>query len=130
MAGVSLLPTRRGVFTSAATSSAVSLFLVHLGAANSRATQPLQAHPKFLGIHVNGHPAAPAESCKAPRLGGSVAARTLPDEVYQAPRSCGAPVYPKRVLDTKLSEGGRFDQEQQQIFVGELRAAFKSLSVA
>ena len=107
-----------------------SLILAPVGAGDSGASQPLQAHPKFLGVHVNGHAVAPADICKALRPGDLVAARTLPDGVYQALRSCGAPPYPRPVPDTKLGEGGDFDQDQQQIFVGEMRAAFKSLGVA
>src|SRR3989449_7549581 len=57
-----------------------------------------------------------------------VAVSAFPEELYQAPRSCTERAYPKLIYYNKLDKGGHFAAwEQPELFVGELRAAFKSL---
>src|SRR3989449_2762489 len=57
-----------------------------------------------------------------------VAVSAFPDELYQAPRSWTERAYPKLIHYDKLGKGGHFAaSEQPELFVGELRAAFKSL---
>ncbi|PYJ66975.1 MAG: multidrug MFS transporter [Verrucomicrobia bacterium] len=57
-----------------------------------------------------------------------VAVSAFPDELYQAPRSWTERAYPKLIYYNKLDKGGHFAAwEQPELFVGELRAAFKSL---
>jgi len=57
-----------------------------------------------------------------------VAVSAFPDELYQAPRSWTERAYPKLIHYNKLDKGGHFATwEQPELFVGELRAAFKSL---
>jgi pimeloyl-ACP methyl ester carboxylesterase len=57
-----------------------------------------------------------------------VAVSAFPDELYQAPWSWTAKAYPKLVHYNKLPKGGHFAAwEQPELFVGEMRAGFKSL---
>ncbi len=57
-----------------------------------------------------------------------VAVSAFPDELYQAPRSWTERAYPKLIHYNKLEKGGHFAAwEQPQLFVAELRAAFKPL---
>jgi pimeloyl-ACP methyl ester carboxylesterase len=57
-----------------------------------------------------------------------VAVSAFPDELYQAPRSWTERSYPNLIYYNKLDRGGHFAAwEQPQIFVAEMRAAFKSL---
>jgi pimeloyl-ACP methyl ester carboxylesterase len=57
-----------------------------------------------------------------------VAVSAFPDELYQAPRSWTERAYPNLIYYNKLDRGGHFAAwEQPQIFVAEMRAAFKSL---
>jgi pimeloyl-ACP methyl ester carboxylesterase len=57
-----------------------------------------------------------------------VAVSAFPDELYQAPRTWTVRAYPKLIYYNKLDKGGHFAAwEQPEIFVSELRAAFKSL---
>jgi pimeloyl-ACP methyl ester carboxylesterase len=57
-----------------------------------------------------------------------VAVSAFPDELYQAPRSWAERAYPKLIHYNKLDKGGHFAAwEQPELFVAELRAAFKSL---
>jgi pimeloyl-ACP methyl ester carboxylesterase len=52
----------------------------------------------------------------------------FPDEIYSAPRTWAVKAYPKLIYYNKLDKGGHFAAwEQPQLFVGEMRAAFKSL---
>jgi pimeloyl-ACP methyl ester carboxylesterase len=51
-----------------------------------------------------------------------------PDELYTAPRSWAEKAYPKLIYYNRLPKGGHFlAWEQPEIFVTELRAAFRSL---
>ena len=57
-----------------------------------------------------------------------VAVSAFPDEVYTAPRSWAERAYPKLIYYNKLDKGGHFAAwEQPDLFVAELRAAFKTL---
>jgi pimeloyl-ACP methyl ester carboxylesterase len=57
-----------------------------------------------------------------------VAVSVFPDELYPAPRSWAEHAYPKLIHFNKLDKGGHFAAwEQPELFVGELRTAFKSL---
>jgi pimeloyl-ACP methyl ester carboxylesterase len=57
-----------------------------------------------------------------------VAVSVFPDELYPAPRSWTEKAYPKLIHYNRLPKGGHFAAwEQPQLFVTELRAAFKSL---
>jgi pimeloyl-ACP methyl ester carboxylesterase len=57
-----------------------------------------------------------------------VAVSVFPDELYPAPRSWAERAYPKLIHYNKLSKGGHFAAwEQPELFVSELRTAFKSL---
>jgi pimeloyl-ACP methyl ester carboxylesterase len=57
-----------------------------------------------------------------------VAVSAFPDEIYTAPRSWTERAYPKLIHYNRLPRGGHFAAwEQPQLFVAELRAAFKSL---
>jgi pimeloyl-ACP methyl ester carboxylesterase len=57
-----------------------------------------------------------------------VAVSAFPDEVVQTPRSWAQSAYPKLVYYNRLEKGGHFAAwEQPEIFVRELRAAFRSL---
>jgi pimeloyl-ACP methyl ester carboxylesterase len=57
-----------------------------------------------------------------------VAVSVFPDELYPAPRSWAEKAYPKLIHYNKLDKGGHFAAwEQPELFVGELRTAFKSL---
>jgi pimeloyl-ACP methyl ester carboxylesterase len=57
-----------------------------------------------------------------------VAVSAFPDEIYAAPRTWAVKAYPKLIYYNKLNKGGHFAAwEQPQLFVGEMRAAFKSL---
>jgi pimeloyl-ACP methyl ester carboxylesterase len=56
-----------------------------------------------------------------------VAVSAFPDELYQAPKSWVQRAYPQLIYYNKLKKGGHFAAwEQPQLFVEELRAAFKS----
>jgi pimeloyl-ACP methyl ester carboxylesterase len=57
-----------------------------------------------------------------------VAVTVFPGEQYQAPRSWTEKAYPKLIYYHQVDKGGHFAAwEQPQIFVSELRAAFRSL---
>jgi pimeloyl-ACP methyl ester carboxylesterase len=57
-----------------------------------------------------------------------VAVSAFPDELYQTPRSWAEKAFPKLIYYNRLDKGGHFAAwEQPQIFVSELRAAFKSI---
>ena len=57
-----------------------------------------------------------------------VAVSAFPDEVYQVPKRWAAQAYPKLIYYNKLDRGGHFAAwEQPDLFVGEVRAAFKTL---
>lgn len=57
-----------------------------------------------------------------------MAVTAFPGEPYQAPRSWTERAYPKLIYYNKVDTGGHFAAwEQPQLFVSELRAAFKSL---
>jgi pimeloyl-ACP methyl ester carboxylesterase len=57
-----------------------------------------------------------------------VAVTAYPDELYQAPRSWAEKAYPKLIYYNKVAKGGHFAAwEQPEIFVTELRAAFRPL---
>ena len=50
------------------------------------------------------------------------------DELYTAPRNWAEKAYAKLIHYNKLPKGGHFAAwEQPQLFVAEMRAAFKSL---
>jgi pimeloyl-ACP methyl ester carboxylesterase len=60
-----------------------------------------------------------------------VAVSVFPGEQYEAPRSWTEKAYPKLIHYNKLDKGGHFAAwEQPQLFVQELRAAFKTLRQA
>ena len=62
------------------------------------------------------------------RVNVPVAVSAFPDELYQAPKSWAERAYPKLIYYNKLDKGGHFAAwEQPQLFVQEMRAAFKSL---
>jgi pimeloyl-ACP methyl ester carboxylesterase len=57
-----------------------------------------------------------------------VAVSAFPDEVYQVPKRWAAQAYPKLIYYNKLDRGGHFAAwEQPDLFVDEVRAAFKTL---
>ena len=57
-----------------------------------------------------------------------VAVTVFPGEQYEAPRSWTERAYPKLIYYNKVDKGGHFAAwEQPQLFVAELRSAFKSL---
>jgi pimeloyl-ACP methyl ester carboxylesterase len=57
-----------------------------------------------------------------------VAVSAFPDEIYQAPRSWAEKAYPRLIHYNKLDKGGHFAAwEQPELFVAEMRAAFKAL---
>jgi hypothetical protein len=57
-----------------------------------------------------------------------VAVSAFPDELYQAPRSWAEKAYPSLIHYNKLQKGGHFAAwEQPDLFVSEMRQAFKSL---
>ena len=57
-----------------------------------------------------------------------VAVSVFPDEIYAAPRSWAERAYPKLIHYNKLDKGTHFAAwEQPELFVLEMRAAFKSL---
>ncbi len=57
-----------------------------------------------------------------------VAVSVFPDEIYAAPKNWAESAYPKLIYYNKLPKGGHFAAwEQPELFVGEMRAAFKSL---
>ena len=57
-----------------------------------------------------------------------VAVSVFPDELYPAPRSWTEKAYPKLIHYNRVSKGGHFAAwEQPELFVSEVRAAFKSL---
>jgi hypothetical protein len=52
----------------------------------------------------------------------------FPDEIYQAPQSWAEQAYPKLIHYNKLPRGGHFAAwDQPELFVSEMRAAFRSL---
>jgi pimeloyl-ACP methyl ester carboxylesterase len=56
------------------------------------------------------------------------AVSAFPEELYQAPRSWTEKAYPKLIHYNRLPKGGHFAAwEQPELFVGEMRAGFKSL---
>lgn len=56
------------------------------------------------------------------------AVSAFPDELYQAPKSWTEKAYPKLIFYTKHDKGGHFAAwEQPDLFVADLRAAFRSL---
>ena len=56
------------------------------------------------------------------------AVSAFPDELYQAPKSWTEKAYPKLIYYNRLDKGGHFAAwEQPELFVNEMRAAFKSL---
>ncbi len=57
-----------------------------------------------------------------------VAVSAFPDELYQAPRSWAEKAYPKLIHYNKVAKGGHFAAwEQPDLFVSEMRSAFKAL---
>src|SRR5215212_3675875 len=57
-----------------------------------------------------------------------VAVSAFPDEIYAAPRSWAEKAYPKLIHYNRLPKGTHFAAwEQPELFVGEMRTAFKSL---
>jgi pimeloyl-ACP methyl ester carboxylesterase len=57
-----------------------------------------------------------------------VAVSAFPDEIYTAPRSWAERAYPKLIYFNRVDKGGHFAAwEQPDIFVAELRAAFRPL---
>jgi pimeloyl-ACP methyl ester carboxylesterase len=57
-----------------------------------------------------------------------VAVSVFPDEIYAAPQNWTKQAYTKLIYYNKVDKGGHFAAwEQPQLFVAELRAAFKSL---
>jgi len=57
-----------------------------------------------------------------------VAVSAFPDEIYQAPRSWAERAYVKLIYYNKPPKGGHFAAwEQPELFVNEMRTAFKSL---
>jgi pimeloyl-ACP methyl ester carboxylesterase len=57
-----------------------------------------------------------------------VAVSAFPDELYQAPQSWTERAYPRLIYYHKLDKGGHFAAwEQPELFVSEMRAAFRSL---
>jgi pimeloyl-ACP methyl ester carboxylesterase len=60
-----------------------------------------------------------------------VAVSAFPDEIYAAPRSWSERAYPKLIHYNKLRKGGHFAAwEQPELFVTEMRNAFRSLRKA
>src|SRR5262249_49094240 len=58
----------------------------------------------------------------------TIAVSAFPDEIYTAPRSWTARAYPKLIYYNALPKGGHFAAwEQPELFVSELRLAFRSL---
>jgi pimeloyl-ACP methyl ester carboxylesterase len=56
------------------------------------------------------------------------AVTVFPDELYQTPRSWAERAYPKLIHYNRVDKGGHFAAwEQPELFVSELRTAFKSL---
>ena len=56
------------------------------------------------------------------------AVSVFPDEIYAAPRSWAERAYPKLIHFNTLPKGGHFAAwEQPELFVTELRVAFRSL---
>jgi pimeloyl-ACP methyl ester carboxylesterase len=57
-----------------------------------------------------------------------VAVSAFPDEIYTAPKSWAEKAYPKLIHYNKMPKGGHFAAwEQPELFVAEMRTAFKSL---
>jgi pimeloyl-ACP methyl ester carboxylesterase len=57
-----------------------------------------------------------------------VAVSVFPDELYPAPRSWAEKAYPKLIHYNKLDKGGHFAAwEQPELFIAELRTAFRPL---
>ena len=60
-----------------------------------------------------------------------VAVSVFPDEIYAAPRSWAEKAFPKLIHYNRLEKGGHFAAwEQPQLFVNEIRAAFRKLREA
>jgi pimeloyl-ACP methyl ester carboxylesterase len=58
----------------------------------------------------------------------ATAVSVFPDEIYAAPKSWTEKAYPKLIYYNRLPKGGHFAAwEQPELFVSELRAAFRSL---
>jgi pimeloyl-ACP methyl ester carboxylesterase len=56
------------------------------------------------------------------------AVSSYPNEIYAAPRSWTEKAYPKLIYYNRLPKGTHFAAwEQPELFVGEIRAGFKSL---
>ena len=56
------------------------------------------------------------------------AVSAFPNELYQAPKSWAEKAYPKLIYYNRLPKGGHFAAwEQPELFVNEMRAAFKSV---
>jgi pimeloyl-ACP methyl ester carboxylesterase len=57
-----------------------------------------------------------------------VAVTVFPDEIYAAPKTWAEKAYPKMIYYIKFDKGGHFAAwEQPELFVGAMRAGFKSL---
>jgi pimeloyl-ACP methyl ester carboxylesterase len=57
-----------------------------------------------------------------------VAVTVFPSEQYQAPRSWTEKAYSKLIYYNRVDKGGHFAAwEQPELFVAEVRAAFRSL---
>jgi pimeloyl-ACP methyl ester carboxylesterase len=60
-----------------------------------------------------------------------VAVSAFADEIYQAPQSWAERAYPNLIHYNKLPRGGHFAAwEQPELFVQEMRTAFRSLRAA
>jgi pimeloyl-ACP methyl ester carboxylesterase len=80
------------------------------------------------GYGFSGKPTTLVWTLFASRAPGPVAVSAFPDELYQATRSWTERAYPKLIYYNKLDKGGHFAAwEQPQLFVAEVRAAFKTL---
>jgi len=72
--------------------------------------------------------AAIASGQKPPELSLPVAFTVFPDEIFQAPRSWAEKVYPNLIYFNEAEKGGHFAAwEEPELFVDELRAAFRPL---
>ena len=73
-------------------------------------------------------PAACFHSIDAMGVKTPVAVTVFPGEQYEAPRTWTERAYPRLIYYNRASKGGHFAAwEQPQLFVRELRAAFRSL---
>jgi pimeloyl-ACP methyl ester carboxylesterase len=72
--------------------------------------------------------AALASGQAPPKLSLPVAFTVFPNEIFEAPRSWAAKVYPNLIYFHQADKGGHFAAwEEPEIFSQELRAAFKTL---